>query len=185
MTRVFDRISGEQLAVLDGWPADVDADGTVVHTYAEEPLTWDLSGGQPDEPFTAIPGFRSATLTPDGSKVSQLVDANHLVLDTRTGEEIGQLPTGLGNTDRPVHDQDGTRLVVADGIGGNAVVFDFETPRELATLQLCELFFAGVVDVAGDVTTVRADCDDNNLPSQFIVDSETFSMRTAIQQSAG
>jgi WD40 repeat protein len=186
-TRVVDRSSGEEVAVVEGWPASASADGSIVLTLGPGVMfVWDVGSGQPEEP-SAVVETQLADLTPDGAVVVAVQASSFLLSDSRTGEELDRLLTGLGSNQRPSYSTDGSRIMVSEVFGATAAVFDFDAARELASVQLCpELGIRGFVEVAGNTTAVRASrCPGTEHPTQFLIDSDSYEVKASVAPSGG
>jgi len=188
-SRVIDRANGREVARLPGEGIAVSADGDrgITVDFAHEELTvWNLSTGQPGEPVVSLPlPEEGAWLSPDGEVLAAVERGAAISLrDAETGGEFDRLFTGMGSVFLPSFSADGSRLLITEN-GVRAAVFDLDAPAEVAAVNLCpELFLHMPVDVAGGTTVVNANCIPS-LSTEFLIDSETYELRTAIEHVGG
>ena len=188
VTRVLDRPSGDEVAVLPGSLAGISADGTVVLTdYIEGGgvATWDVSAGQPEEPLATMDFYISSRLSPDGSTVASVNGPTVDLIDSRTGELEQVLRTGLGDNDEVSISDDGLRYAVNGD--EKTVVFDLAQGGELGpAVKLCDQIDiqSGFVDVAGATASVFANCPSEEGP-QYLLDAETLEMRAIVADASG
>ena len=175
LTRVVDRPSGDEVAVLHGFPYGISTDGTVVLTDFEGIATWDVSSGQPEEPLARMDFSVGSWLSPDGSTVARLNGPAVELTDSRTGDVERVVRTGLGSNGDVSFSDDGFRYAVNGD--GKTVVFDQTQGGELGqAVKLCHPMFAksGRVEIAGGTVSVLADCERK---AQYLLDAETLEVR--------
>ncbi len=188
ISRVVDRPSGDEVAVLPGSPAGISADGTVVLTDfigGEGVATWDVSVGQPEEPLARMDLSLSARLSPDGTTVARVIGPTVDLIDSQTGELEQVLRTGLGSHSDVSISDDGLRYAVNGD--EKTVVFDLGHGGELGpAVKLCDQIDiqSGFVDVAGATASVFANCPSEEGP-QYLLDAETLEMRAIVADQSG
>ena len=174
---VVDRKTGNEIMLNDGWPLGMSSTGMAL-TWTEAGLqTWDVSSGQAEQHITndaeehetASDGVEETEeqypakppwLSPDGNVVAEQTDSWVSLWDTRTGNEVDRLRTGLGAEGQLYFSIDGSRIAIPDAFGATAVVFDLEAPNEVASVNICDGaksfgWGKGRMQVAGDVVSVR------------------------------
>ena len=173
LSRVVDRPSGREVAVLPGVPFGVSSDGTIVLTDSNEGIaTWDVSAGQPEEPLSTAAFSVGSWLSPDGSTVARLNGPAVELINSRTGNVERVLRTGLGSNGDVSFSVDGFRYAVNGD--GKTVVFDGAPRGELGpAVKLCGQMSAksGRVDIAGGTASVLSDC------GVHVIDPETLEAR--------
>lgn len=187
-TLMVDLVTAEQVGVLNGWPGGVSHDGSVAWTTdGGTAWVWDLSSGVPEAPVleTELPGW--FWMSPDGSQLANTSEISVQLFDATSGEEVDSLLTGLGSNDLPSFSANGTRILVNEIYGETAVVFGLDITREIASLELCPgNDYNGFIEAAGGTTAVRSFCGNQaDDPTQFLIDSDSFTMRDPNWESAG
>ena len=187
-TRVVDRPSGREVAVLPAWPIGISKDGGVVLADSDDGMaTWDVSAGQPEGPLTTMRNFSILSrLSPNGSTVARRNGPVVDLINSRTGEVEQVLRTGLGSNDDVSFSDDGLRIAVTGD--GKTAVFDPTQGGDLGlSVKLCDKIFiqSGYVDIAGGTASVFAGCDDDWPSRQFLFDSETLELRSSVRLQSG
>ena len=182
-SRVVDRPSGDEVAVLPGSLAGISADGTVVLTdYIDDVgvATWDVSAGQPEEPLATMDFYISSRLSPDGKTVASVNGPTVDLIDSRTGELEQVLRTGLGSNGEVSISDNGLRYAVNGD--EKTVVFDLAHGGEVGqAVKLCDQIDIqrGLIDLTGATASVKASCMNEEGP-QFLLDAETLEMRAIV-----
>jgi DNA-binding SARP family transcriptional activator/WD40 repeat protein len=199
-SKVIDRLTGTQLAIVSGIPGAISSDGSVVLTMlgvfeSTKLATWDITDGQPTEPLTLVDGPLAlslreinAWLSPGGDAVARVVGSSVELTDARSGELEAVMYTGLGSNERLSFSQDGNRLLIGEVFGGTAVVFDRRIPSELGSVDLCDRIGiqTGSVRARGDTISVYATCDNSgSLGTQFLIDSDSLEVRASVIEQSG
>ena len=184
VSRVVDRPSGDEVAVLPGSPYGISADGAVVLTDSTEGIaTWDVSVGQPEEPLAKMDFSLSSWLSSDGTTVARLNGPTVDLIDSRTGEVERVLRTGLGsNGDVSVSDDE-----LRYAVNGDEKTVVFAHGGEFGpAVKLCDQIDlqSGFVDVAGGTASVFAQCPSEAGP-QYLLDAETLEMRAIVADQSG
>ena len=188
-TIVVDRNTGEEMTV-SGWPLGMSPTGLAL-TWAEAGLqTWDVSSGQALQLITNDHPAKAPWLSPDGTVVAEQTDSWVSLWDTRTGNEVDRLLTGLGAEGQMSFSIDGSRIAIPDAFGATAVVFDLEAPDEVASVNICDGATSfregnGRMEVAGDVVSVRVMCPDQEWDTQYHVDPVTYEVEGLIPPTHG
>lgn len=189
-SRVIDRTGGEEVVTLQGLAVDISNDGAMAATRLPDGiLLWDLAEGQPDEPVASIGETFDAWFAPAGDglwTVPSFRDPTVQLRDSRTGDRLDTLLTGLGSNGLVSQSADGTRVVVNER-ADTAAVFDLDDPAEVASQQLCQHFHGQFLtfDVGDDTLSFRTGCGDRLEPTQFVLERKTLEPLRSIDWTGG
>ena len=146
--RIWDAVTGKEIAVLRGhgaevWSAAFSPDGTriVTASYDKTARVWDAATAKEIAVLRGHEdGVNSAAFSPDGTRiVTASADKTARVWDAATAKEIAVLRGHENRVNSAAFSPDGTRIVTAS-CDKTARVWDAATAKEIAVLRGHESF---------------------------------------------